>query len=126
MGTCFAVTFGMAFSTPNAEKNEKLLFCVGSGETALRARQSEIFEESASHHIWHYELLNLFLNDHHHVPRSTYRKAIEGVRTVTYGAHTTLAAVQKSHKFATNITTPDNHQPVFVSGKRGYEVCYVV
>ena len=55
------------------------------------------------------ELLNLFLNDHHLVPRSTYRKAIgEGVRTITYGAHTSLAAVQKSHKFVTNITTADH------------------
>ena len=61
------------------------------------------------------ELLNLFLNDHHLVPRSTYRKAIgEGVRTITYGAHTSLAAVQKSHKFVTNITTADNHQPVLL------------
>ena len=51
MGTCFAVTLGNGISdATNAQKNEKLLFCVGSGETALRARQGEIFEESASHH----------------------------------------------------------------------------
>ena len=57
------------------------------------------------------ELLNLFLNDPQLVPRSSYRKAIgEGIRTITYGAHTSLAAVQKSHKFVTNITTADNHQ----------------
>ena len=57
------------------------------------------------------ELLNLYLNDHHLVPRSSYRKAIgEGVRTITYGAHTSLAALQKSRKFVTNITTADNHQ----------------
>ena len=61
------------------------------------------------------ELLNLFLNDPHLVPRSSHRKAIgEGVRTITYGAHTSLAAVQKSHKFVTNITTADNHQPVLL------------
>ena len=54
------------------------------------------------------ELLNLLLNDPHLVPRSSYRKAIgEGVRTITYGAHTSLAALQKSHKFVTNITTAD-------------------
>ena len=57
------------------------------------------------------ELLNVYLNDHHLVPRSSYRKAIgEGVRTITYGAHTSLVAVQKSHKFVTNMTTADNHQ----------------
>ena len=52
MGTCFAVTLRNGiFDASNAQKNEKLLFCVGSGETALRARQGEIFEESASHHF---------------------------------------------------------------------------
>ena len=57
------------------------------------------------------ELLNMYLNDHHLVPRSTYRKAIgEGMRTITYGAHTSLAASKKSHKFVTNITTADMHQ----------------
>ena len=61
------------------------------------------------------ELLNLFLNDSHLVPRSSYRKAIgEGVRTITYGAHTSFAAVQKSHKFVTNVTTAENHQSVLV------------
>ena len=61
------------------------------------------------------ELLNLLLNDPHLVPRSSYRKAIgEGVRTITYGAHTSLAALQKSHKFVTNITTADNHQRVLL------------
>ena len=60
------------------------------------------------------ELLNLYLNDNHLVPRSSYRKAIgEGVRTITSGAHTSLAASQKSHKFVTNVTTADNHQPAF-------------
>ena len=61
------------------------------------------------------ELLNLFLNDPQLAPRSSYRKAIgEGVRTITYGAHTSLAALQKSHRFVTNITTADNHQPVLL------------
>ena len=51
MGTCLLWPFGMAFLTPQMpKKNEKLLSCVGSGETALQARQGEIFEESASHH----------------------------------------------------------------------------
>ena len=52
MGTCFAGTLlNGIFDAANAQKNDKLLFCVGSGETALRARQGEIFEESASHHV---------------------------------------------------------------------------
>ena len=45
------------------------------------------------------------------IPRSSYRKAIgEGVRTITYGAHTSLAAYKKSHKFITNITTAERHE----------------
>ena len=61
------------------------------------------------------ELLNLLLNDPHLVPRSSYRKAIgEGIRTITYGAHTSLAALQKSHKFVMNIITADNHQRVLL------------
>ena len=57
------------------------------------------------------ELLNVYLNDHHLIPRSTYRKAIgEGIRTITYGAHTSLAASKKSNKFVTNITTAEKHQ----------------
>ena len=61
------------------------------------------------------ELLNLLFNDPHLLPRSSYRKAIgEGVRTFTYGAHTSLAALQKSHKLVTNITTADNHQRVLL------------
>ena len=38
----------------------------------------------------------------------------EGIRTITYGAHTSLAAVQKSHKFVSNITTAENHQPALL------------
>ena len=57
------------------------------------------------------DLLNIYLNDPLLIPRSTYRKAIgEGVRTITYGAHTSLAAYKKSHKFITNITTAERHE----------------
>ena len=39
------------------------------------------------------ELLNIYLNDQQLIPRSTYRKAIgEGVRTITYGAHTSFSS----------------------------------
>ena len=57
------------------------------------------------------DLLNIYFNDPMLIPRSTYRKAIgEGVRTITYGAHTSLAAYKKSHKFITNITTAERHE----------------
>ena len=57
------------------------------------------------------DLLNIYLNDPLLIPRSTYRKAIgEGVCTITYGAHTSLAAYKKSHKFITNITTAEKHE----------------
>ena len=57
------------------------------------------------------DLLNIYLNDSVLIPRSTYRKAIgQGVRTITYGAHTSLAAYKKSHKFITNITTAERHE----------------
>ena len=57
------------------------------------------------------ELLNIYLNDPQLIPRSTYRKAIgDGVRTITNGAHTSLAAQKKSHKFITNITTAERHE----------------
>ena len=57
------------------------------------------------------DLLNIYLNDSLLIPRSTYRKAIgDGVRTITYGAHTSLAAYKKSHKFITNITTAERHE----------------
>ena len=46
------------------------------------------------------------------IPRSTYRKAIgEGVRTITYGAHTSNAASGKSGKPVTLITESVNHGP---------------
>ena len=51
MGTCFSVTLrNEEFEAVKGEKNEKVLFCVGRADLALRARQGEIFEESASHH----------------------------------------------------------------------------
>ena len=57
------------------------------------------------------DLLNLYLNDPMLIPRSSFRKAIgEGVRTITYGAHTSLAAQKKSHKFITTITTAERHE----------------
>ena len=44
------------------------------------------------------------------MPRSTYRKAIgEGVRTITYGAHTSNAASGKSGKHVTLITESVKH-----------------
>ena len=52
MGASFAVTlWNHILDATNAEKDEKLLFCVGSAKTAVQARQGEIFEESASHHL---------------------------------------------------------------------------
>ena len=46
------------------------------------------------------------------IPRSTYRKAIgDGVRTITYGAHTSNAASGKSGKHVTLITESMNHNP---------------
>ena len=55
------------------------------------------------------DLLNIYFSDPMLIPRSSYRKAIgEGVRT--YGAHTSLAAYKKSHKFITNITTAKKHE----------------
>ena len=57
------------------------------------------------------DILNIYLNDPLLIPRSSYRNAIgEGVRTITYGAHTSLAAYKKSHKFVTNITTAEKHE----------------
>ena len=56
-------------------------------------------------------LLNIYLNDKNMVPRSAYRKAIgDGIRTITYGAHTSLAANGKSSSFVTNVTSAELHQ----------------
>ena len=53
METCFSVTLRTEeFDAPKGEKNEKVLFCVGRADLALRARQGEIFKESASHHFF--------------------------------------------------------------------------
>ena len=61
------------------------------------------------------DLLNIYFNDPMLIPRSTYRKAIgEGMRTITYGAHTSSAAYiyiyKKSRRFITNITTAERHE----------------
>ena len=51
MGTCFSVTRrNEEFDATKRGKNEKVLLCVGRADLALRARQGEIFKESASHH----------------------------------------------------------------------------
>ena len=59
------------------------------------------------------EILQQYSNNSRLIPRSTYRKAIgEGVRTITYGAHTSNAASGKSGKHVTVITESVNHHPV--------------
>ena len=46
------------------------------------------------------DLFNLYENDPKLIPRSTYRKNVgEGIRTITYGAHTSLVASERSGKF---------------------------
>ena len=58
------------------------------------------------------ELLQQYSQNIRLIPRSTYRKAIgEGVRTRTYGAHTSNAASGKSGKHVTLITESVNHGP---------------
>ena len=58
------------------------------------------------------ELLQKYSQNLRLIPRSTYRKAIgEGVRTITYGAHTSNAASGKSGKHVTLITESMNHNP---------------
>ena len=58
------------------------------------------------------ELLQQYSQNIRLIPRSTYRKAIgEGVRTITYGAHTSNAASGKSGKHVTLITESVNHGP---------------
>ena len=57
------------------------------------------------------DLLNMYGNDPKLIPRSTYRKnAGDGIRTITYGAHTSLVALDRSGKFATNVTTAVGHE----------------
>ena len=58
------------------------------------------------------EILQQYSQNLRLIPRSTYRKAIgEGVRTITYGAHTSNAASGKSGKHVTLITESVNHNP---------------
>ena len=57
------------------------------------------------------DLFNLYGNDPKLIPRSTYRKNVgEGIRTITYGAHTSLVASERSGKFVTNVTTAVGHE----------------
>ena len=59
------------------------------------------------------EILQQYSQNIRFIPRSTYRKAIgEGVRTITYGAHTSNAASGKSGKHVTLITESVNHNPI--------------
>ena len=57
------------------------------------------------------DLFNMYGNDPKLIPRSTYRKNVgEGIRTITYGAHTSLVASERSGKFVTNVTTAVGHE----------------
>ena len=57
------------------------------------------------------DLFNMYGNDPKLVPRSTYRKNVgEGIRTITYGAHTSLVASERSGKFVTHVTTAGGHE----------------
>ena len=58
------------------------------------------------------ELIQRYSSDKKFLPRSIYRKAIgDGVRTITYGAHTSEAASGKSGRLVTRITEAEIHQP---------------
>ena len=57
------------------------------------------------------DLFNMYGNDPKLIPRSTYRKNVgEAIRTITYGAHTSLVASERSGKFVTNVTTAVGHE----------------
>ena len=57
------------------------------------------------------DLFHMYGNDSKLIPRSTYRKNVgEGVRTITYGAHTSFVASERSGKFVTNVTTAVGHE----------------
>ena len=57
------------------------------------------------------DLFNMYGNDPKLIPRSTYRKNVgEGIRTITYGAHTSIVASDRSGKFVTNVTTAVGHE----------------
>ena len=54
---------------------------------------------------------NMYGNDAKLIPRSTYKKNVgEGTRTITYGAHTSLVASDRSGKFVTNVTSAVGHE----------------
>ena len=57
------------------------------------------------------DLCNMYGNDHKLIPWSTYRKNVgEGIRAITYGAHTSLVASDRSGKFITNVTSAVGHE----------------
>ena len=57
------------------------------------------------------DLFNLYSNDPKLIPRSTYRKNVgEGSRTITYSAHTSQAASDRSGNFVTSVTTANGHE----------------
>ena len=57
------------------------------------------------------DLFNMYGNASKLIPRSTYRKNVgEGIRTITYGAHTSLVASDRSGKFVTNVTSAVGHE----------------
>ena len=57
------------------------------------------------------DLFNMYGNDPKLIPRSTYRKNVgEGIRTITYGAHTSFVVSERSEKFVTNVTTAVGHE----------------
>ena len=58
------------------------------------------------------EILQQYSQNVRLIPRTSYRKAIgDGIRTITYGAHTSEAASGKSGKHVTLITESVNHNP---------------
>ena len=62
--------------------------------------------------LYHQRIFNLYMSNDRFIPRSTYRKSIgDGIRTITYGAHTSSAASTKSSRFVTNVTEAASHQP---------------
>ena len=57
------------------------------------------------------DLFNMYGNDPKLIPRSTYRRNVgDGIRTITYGADTSLVASDRSGKFVTNVTTAVGHE----------------
>ena len=57
------------------------------------------------------DLFNLHGNDPKLIPRSTCRKNVgDGIRTITYGAHTSLVASDRSDKLITNVTSAVGHE----------------